>query len=295
MRERRTRTRAALAAALLALGVLASLAGPGPSPSAGATAPFPIRGIFYYGWYPGTWSVGTNYHPLLGRYSSTSPALIHRHIAWMQYARVQVAIASWWGPGQPTDTSLTAELSASAGTTFHWSPYYEAEGYGAPTSTKIGSDLAALWSRAQGSAWLHVAGKPVIFVYGGPTDGCGSVTRWKNAPGRVKWYVVMKVFAGYRTCANQPDDWHQYGPSTAADSQKPYSFTVSPGFWKFGEAAPRLARNLARFKQNVRDMVASGARWQLVTTFNEWGEGTGVEPTTEFRAAYLSALATNGT
>lgn len=287
-------TRAGLAATVLTLTAFVSVAGPSAAPGAGTTAPFPIRGIFYYGWYPGTWPAGTHYHPLLGRYSSADPTVIRRHIAWMQYARMQVAIASWWGPGETTDTNLTAELKASAGTTFRWSPYYEPEGYGAPTSTKIGSDLAALWTRAQGPSWLHVGGKPVIFVYGDGTDGCSSVTRWKNAPGRARWYVVMKVFSGYRTCANQPDDWHQYGPAGAEDAQRPSSFTISPGFWKYGEPTPRLTRNLTRFKRNVRDMVASGARWQLVATFNEWGEGTGVEPTSEFGAAYLRALATNG-
>ncbi|MFL5761147.1 MAG: metallophosphoesterase family protein, partial [Thermomicrobiales bacterium] len=52
-------------------------------------------------------------------------------------------------------------------------------------------------------------------------------------------------------------------------------------------------------QQNVRDMVASGAPWQLVTTFNEWGEGTAVESATEWQSgsgygAYLDALHTNG-
>jgi hypothetical protein len=42
-------------------------------------------------------------------------------------------------------------------------------------------------------------------------------------------------------------------------------------------------------------MIRSRARWQLVTTFNEWGEGTAVEagaewPTSTGRGAYLDAL-----
>ena len=36
----------------------------------------------------------------------------------------------------------------------------------------------------------------------------------------------------------------------------------------------RLARDFTRWTQNVKSMVASNAKWQLVTTFNEWGEGT---------------------
>ena len=254
---------------------------------------FPIRGIFYYGWFPGTWSVGTNYHPTLGQYSSADPNVIQQHITWMQQANLQVAIASWWGPGHTTDTSLTSELAGAAGTNFQWSVYYEAEGYSAPKSTKIGTDLAALWQRAQSPNWLHVQGKPVIFVYGSAGDACGTVTRWKNAPGRANWFVVMKVFGGFAACANQPDDWHQYAPANATQDHLPYSYVISPGFWKFGET-PRLDRDPVRWGQNVHDMLASGARWQLVTTFNEWGEGTGVEPTTEFGTSYLDTLANGG-
>ena len=55
---------------------------------------------------------------------------------------------------------------------------------------------------------------------------------------------------------------------------------------------------LARWQQNVRDMVASGAPLQLVTTFNEWGEGTAVERRQEWASAsgygaYLDALHNN--
>jgi hypothetical protein len=42
-------------------------------------------------------------------------------------------------------------------------------------------------------------------------------------------------------------------------------------------------------------MVNSGAPWQLVTTFNEWGEGTAVESAQEWASAsgygtYLDTL-----
>jgi hypothetical protein len=76
------------------------------------------------------------------------------------------------------------------------------------------------------------------------------------------------------------------------------SYTISPGFDKVGEP-PRLERDLARWQQNVADMVASGASLQLVTTFNEWGEGTAVESAAEWASAsgygaYLDALHNNG-
>jgi hypothetical protein len=55
---------------------------------------------------------------------------------------------------------------------------------------------------------------------------------------------------------------------------------------------------LGRWNQNVRDMAASSAAWQLVTTFNEWGEGTSVESAQEWSSPsgfglYLDALHDN--
>ena len=56
---------------------------------------------------------------------------------------------------------------------------------------------------------------------------------------------------------------------------------------------PRLSRDPARFELDIQRMAASGAFWQLVTTWNEWGEGTSVEPATEFGNTYIDILCRN--
>ena len=129
--------------------------------------------------------------------------------------------------------------------------------------------------------YLKIGGKPVIFVYSTSGDGVGMAQRWNEAKALAKlpFYVVLKVFSGYKTINPQPDSWHQYGPATRASNQSPYSFSVSPGFWyDSGGEAPRLGRDLAEFRNAVTQMVAADATWKLVTTWNEWGEGTAVEP-----------------
>jgi hypothetical protein len=55
------------------------------------------------------------------------------------------------------------------------------------------------------------------------------------------------------------------------------SYNISAGFWRADEASARLARDPSRWAQNVRDMVASEEPWQLITSYNEWGEGTATE------------------
>jgi hypothetical protein len=259
--------------------------------------------MFYYPWFPEAWKQAgvypyTNYNPSLGFYDGSSADVVRAHIAAMQYGGVELGISSWWGQGHRTDVRVPMLLSAASGTGFNWSVYYEQEGSGDPSVDQIRADLTYLKNKyASDPAYLKIDGKFVVFVWAQSSDGCGMADRWKQA-NTVGAYVVLKVFNGFKDCQSQPDSWHQYGPAVAASSHAPYSYSISPGFWKVGEQ-PRLGRDLNRWNQNIRDMVASGAQWQLIVSFNEWGEGTGVESTKEWATssgygAYLDALHNNG-
>src|SRR5512138_1825196 len=276
----------------------------GAAPAAADSQPsFPIRAAFYYPWFPEAWDQHninpyTNYNPSLGFYDGASQTVIQQQIGAMQYGGIQAGIASWWGQGSDTDLKMPALLQAAAGTSFRWSVYYEAESTGNPSAAQITSDLTYLRDRyGNDPSFLRVNGRFVVFVYSDGSDACGMADRWKQA-NTVGAYVVLKVFNGYRNCTNQPNSWHQYSPAVAADSQQGYSYSISPGFWQKG-ASVRLARDLNRWTQNVKDMVASGAPWQLIATFNEWGEGTAIESAQEWASssgygAYLDALHNNG-
>ena len=152
-------------------------------------------------------------------------------------------------------------------------------------SAQIASDLAYIQSHyATNPNFLHVNGKPVLFVYSRAVATCTDTATW-NTANNGGYYLNLQVFGGYTGCASQPDNWHQYGAAVAADHQSGYSYSISPGFYKYSEASPRLARDAARWQQNVTAMVASGEPWQLITTFNEWLEGSSVENASEWQSA----------
>jgi len=274
------------------------------APAQADTQPsFPIRAAFYYPWFPESWDQHninpyTNYNPSLGLYDGRSQTVIQQHIAAMQYGGIQAGIASWWGQGSMTDAKIPALLQAAAGTNFRWSVYHENESLGNPSVAQLTSDLTYLRDRyGNDPSFLRINGRFVVFVYSDGGDTCGMADRWKQA-NTVGAYIVLKVFSGYLNCASQPDSWHQYSPAVAADSQQGYSYAIAPGFWQKGLSV-RLARDLNRWNQNVKDMVASGAPWQLIATFNEWGEGTSVESAQEWATpsgygAYLDALHNHG-
>ncbi len=260
---------------------------------------FPIRAAFYYPWFPETWDdPGTRYSPELGQYDSDDPDTIRRHVEMLTYGGFAAGISSWWGPGTPTDERFPRLLEAATHECFRWAVYYENEGYANPSPTEIRSDLEAiLKDYADHPAYLRVNLRPVVFVYGGSEDGgCGVADRWAQANAGLNAYVVLKVGSdAQRACPAQPHGWHHYGPADARLSVLPFSVTISPGFWHANEAAPRLDRDPSRWQDDVEWMQNSGASFHLVSMFNEWGEGTAVEPAREWRTesefgAYLDTL-----
>jgi hypothetical protein len=275
----------------------------GPSNPQDSNLRFPVRGAFYYPWFPHAWTQAdvfpyTNYQPSLGYYDGGTESTIKQHIAAMQYGGITLGITSWWGIGHRTDARIPALLAGAAGTGFRWAIYHEQEGEADLSVAQIEADLTHIRDQyADDPSYARVDGKFVVFVYNADDRDCAVSTRWQQA-NTVGAYVVLKTLPGYLTCDTQPQSWHQYTPAIAADHQPGYSYSISPGFWQKGKSV-RLARDLNRWQQNVRDMVASDAPWQLVTTFNEWGEGTAVESAAEWETAsgygsYLDALHRNG-
>lgn len=264
--------------------------------------------MFYYPWFtggsdpsfPGAWDqLGikpfTQYHPALGYYDSNLQATIDNHIAAMEWGNVKAVIWSWWGVDTREDQVLDNFLARllALGSTMKVAIYYEAEGNTVgwvpgspdPAASQIAADLDYVgYNFAYHPNYLWVGGKPVVFAYGGPEDGTQIASlrptkRWADALllTQSPWFDVLKVYAGYTGEPDQPSSWHQYGPAAAYDQQGTYSVTISPRYWKANELVPLWDGDIHQWAANVTSMLAASVDWKLVTSFNEWGEGHGVE------------------
>lgn len=258
----------------------------------------PVRGAFYYPWFPETWTIQqqpTKYNATLGKYSSGRAATYENHLDALSYARIDLVIASWFGPNSNLDRARIHNLLQRSPPNLKWTVYHEDELGIDPNAIEIRADLDYLkyWF-AFHESWAHIDGRPVIFVYNEPND-CGVSERWMTAS-QGEWYVVLKLFRGFTDCPVQPDSWHQYGPAAAINYNQGYSMSISPGFWRADQEEPLLARlSEDEWRGNVAKMVDRNEQWQLVTTFNEWGEGTSVESGTDWESDsgygfYLDAL-----
>lgn len=258
-----------------------------------------VRAAFYYPWFPQAWSQDgvfpfTKYHPTLGYYDSSDRDVIRRHIEAMEYGNIDAGIASWWGPGHYTDAAFVALLEVARGTGFKWAVYYEAESVGDPTVGELLADLRYIEARyARDPSYLRVDGRWVVFVYSTSEDRCAMAERWKEAA-LATAFIVLKAFPNQRDCTAQPDAWHYYNPLVYTAGLAPDSYAISPGYAKPGDDST-VARELDRWRESVREMASATVRFQLVLTFNEWGEGTSVESADEWASpsgygSYLDVL-----
>ena len=264
-----------------------------------------MLGTFYYPWYgdgknlwrhwkedyhnpPQTWASNfapdldsSAYDPSNQLYGSLEDRVIQRQISLMKQAGLDFAVSSWWGSGDYTDQAFKNALAISKKENpgLRWCLYYEKEGYANLQESVMGSDLEYIsGTYSKDSAYLKIDGKPVVFVYSNADDSLDYIQRWGRAHqnfGNV--FVVLKVVKGFRQYANLVDSWHQYAPANRIAKFEPYSAFVSPGYWKYHER-PKLERNLGQFREAVRQLKDMNVQFQLVETWNEFHEGTMIEP-----------------
>ena len=248
-------------------------------------------------------------HPF-GFYESENSDVVDFHIKSMDHAKIDLAISSWWGQSHKTDKNLKLNLdrTESLKSDLKWVAFYEQEGKGKnPSPGQIRNDLDYLRSKyVSRNAYGRINGKPVIFVWNEGDKDCNTADRWAAAGAFNDWYVVLKYWgrAAFK-CAKQPGAWYEYGRSANGtlikSDQRKHSFLVCPGF-KMADGSREKEwqhRNPAEWRKAIRRMVNSGADFQVITSFNEWGEGTAIENAKQWNSAsgygtYLDILACDG-
>ena len=237
-------------------------------------------------------------------YSGLDQSVIRRHLMLMDMARFDFALASWWGQGDHTDKAFGIAVSQlEQNSTLHLKlgVYYEKESISDPPVQQLVSDLTYIYDHYSGSkAYFRVSDAmnsyPVVFVYAGPTDVGTYATRWADARAQMYMlgkpvYIALKVFQNDQSYQSVVDGWHQYAAGVRYEVQSGYSAFASPGYWEYPELAvsrgrtnpnvPVLPRDGSAFASAIRTMASlplSQAKFLLVETFNEFHEGSMIEP-----------------
>jgi glycoprotein endo-alpha-1,2-mannosidase len=273
-----------------------------------------LVGTFYYGWYkgrdhlyegwdtdhhnpPSTWAsnyladIGSRpnaFDPTHNLYESQDQYILTKQLEWMKQAGMQFGISIWEGIGTASDNTFSYIINNIMPSinnpypSFKWTIHYELEGYSDPPVENLMKDLNYIKEKyASSPYYLKIDGKPVIFVFNSVEAGSNALNdlvRWSMIRESTGFYVVMKVDPLYEGAnPNSMDGWYEYNPIKRFEQQQGFSAFVSPGFWQYHQS-PKLARNVTDFEIAVQKLASANVHFKLIETWNEWFEGTQVEP-----------------
>jgi hypothetical protein len=259
--------------------------------------------------------IGSSTHyPALGPYDSHDAKLLEQHCRWAKEAGVSGFIVSWWAQGDFHDRGLPALLEAAQKQGLAITAYFETvHSQGSPKPEGALKDVLYLLEQyGKHPAWLKVNGKPVLFIYG-RAIGQIKVDGWQQVIAEAsRRYPGGAVFIGDQIstrAARVFDGVHTYNPtgSTAgksieeirtwaratfpkwvqtAGADRIACVTIIPGYddSKLGRPAPRpiTDRHGGQTYQALwEEALAANPDWVLITSWNEWHEGSEVEPSVE--------------
>ena len=262
-----------------------------------AASASPIRSaIFFYPWYSTAahdggyahwqqgshtppWDIGSVYFPARGAYSSADPHVLVAQMRDIRRARVDEVVSSWWGPGSPEDDRLPMirRIARREGLNLA----VQLEPYRGRTIASIGHDLA----------YLRDLGIHDVYVY-----------RSEDFPAEA-WATLPLKLSGVRTFAQTSrigfaakagfDGFYTYdilvygGDKFARLCAEAHAVkllcapSVGPGYdaeQATGDPNVKPRDNGATYDTMWRAAVAAGADLVTITSYNEWSEGTQIEP-----------------
>ena len=259
--------------------------------------------------------IGSSTHyPVLGAYDSHDPQVVEQHCREAREAGLTGFIASWWAINDFHDQGLPLLLDTAHKHGLKVTVYYETvKPRGAPVPAGAVKDVLYLLDRyAKHPAWLTVSNRPVIFVYGRAVNEI-KLAGWQDVIAEVNQkFAAGAMFIGDQITAKAAqvfDGIHTYNitgrtkgmsvEELRAWARKSYPeavqtagnkiscITVIPGYDDSRLAdrpAPRPITDRhdgKTYRVIWEEAVAARPNWILITSWNEWHEGSEIEPSAE--------------
>ncbi|MEO0091184.1 MAG: glycoside hydrolase family 99-like domain-containing protein [candidate division WOR-3 bacterium] len=258
---------------------------------------------FYFLWYyPENWhwtgKLSIAHQPVFGLYSSSNERILKTHINMAKSAGIDGFICSWWGINSVSDQNLKKLASICNEIGFLFTVYLEK----VSDMNDLRTSLCYLESTyTQQSAYIKYQGKPVIFIFNRiletiPLDSLRTVND--------KFAIINY---GYRVSNLEGfDGYHEFLPpetnmqklkrlyrlarDVANSKNRIFAIPVMPGFddRSVNEPGTLIKRkNGEYYKQTWESALSANPDWILISTFNEWFEGSEIEPSKEYGELYL--------
>ena len=267
----------------------------------------------------------STHYPALGAYDSHDPKVIETHFREAKQAGLTGFIVSWWAKADFHDQGIPLMLAAAGKYGMKITVYYETvPPRDKPTVEGAVDDLTYLVEKyGSHPAWLKVQNKPAIFVYGRAIgqlklDGWANVIsafNAKNPHGAV--FIgdqisprAAAIFDGIHTYnptgstkGKSPDEIRSWAKTTfpewvkTAGPERIACITIIPGYDDSVQPSRQPPRpvtdrhNGETYRVMWHEAIAANPDWILVTSWNEWHEGSEIEPSREYGERLLEITA----
>ncbi len=285
----------------------------------------------YFPWYDESfWQQGATWDTPTVLYNSDHLSTIQRHIGWARQAGLDGFAVHWFQAGNRTDTNLAQVLANSPGGFRSTATFLTHILPGATRSLVVDNLRYLVSSYGPHSAFLRINGQPVIFFADlgrVPLEGTSSkVEAWRSIrnevdPGHGSLWIAegldpsyLSVFDGlyvykvdHACCpasytkapiwASWVRSWEKKTGQTklwVGTLMPGWDDTRSVGRPDLRAPSPAFARDRqggAYYRATFKAALGSNPDLLVIHSFNEWIEGSGIEPGTTYGDLYLNLTA----
>jgi len=286
----------------------------------------PLVLAFYYNWFDeNTWTPEKVSDFPTTLYNSRDRETVVRHIAQAQEVGIDAFVVGWYGPqteGNQTEPNLALMLEVADSTDLQVSVEFGPDSPFIYSQQDVVDALRyVLQVHAQHPSFLRVEGRPVIFFWRLDSiplaPGQTPLKAWQAVRDQVDpdhesiWIAegveiaYQQVFDGHHLYSIA---WSQDVHATLSDwgyrmrrynaqheTDKLWVATVMPGYddLKTGRvnAFVREREDGQFYWDTWQAAMDSGADWVVITSWNEWVEGSQIEPSVSYGNLYLDLTA----
>ncbi|HVF73633.1 MAG TPA: hypothetical protein VM938_01185 [Acidimicrobiales bacterium] len=260
--------------------------------------------IFYYPWYetpPGPWRHWTGYghetppadipadfYPERGVYNSGDPDTVDAHMTEMARSGINVVVASWWGRGTYEDSVLPVVVDSARRHGLRVAAHIEP--YAGRSPGSVGDDLARLSRLGINEAYVYDGMGPPVGDWLGVAKRFPGMRLWMETSrfadvldGDFAWYARQSGFDGIYTY--NPIRYNREQLVPACGHAHRFRLLCAPAISP-GHATQRTFPRRTqvgrgggrRYDASWLDAIAADADTVAITSYNEWHEGTQIEP-----------------
>ena len=262
--------------------------------------------IFYYPWYgtparDGAWQhwqqhdnvppaqIASGWFPARGPYSSSDPAVVREQMREIAAIGVQTVIVSWWGQGSAEAARLPAVARAARAAGLRVALHVEP--YAGRTPALLEPEIRAFAASGIKDFYLYDSTTVPDTDWRALNERLPGVRLFANT--RLPGKAAAGGFAGLYTYDVYVYDGSSF-PRICASAKKLGLLcapSVGPGYDAVratGDARVRKRADGATYDRMWRGAIRAAADVVTITSYNEWHEGTQIEPAKSVGKPYAS-------